>query len=95
MYCLDRLEEPSPELYKSQAELAKHYDGSISYRRVDVQDASDLDKVISEIAAKHSRMDGLIAAAGVQNVVPALDYPPEKIGEVSTFALPQNLARFD
>lgn len=28
-------------------------------------------------------MDGLIAAAGVQNVVPALEYPPEKIGEVS------------
>ncbi|KAK5072459.1 hypothetical protein LTR64_005070 [Lithohypha guttulata] len=27
-------------------------------------------------------MDGLIAAAGIQNVVPALDYPPEKIPEV-------------
>ena len=28
-------------------------------------------------------MDGLIAAAGVQLVVPALEYPVEKIGEVS------------
>lgn len=27
-------------------------------------------------------MDGLIAAAGVQNVTPALDYPPDKITEV-------------
>ena len=43
----------------------------------------DLDNVISEIAAKYGRMDGLIAAAGVQNVTPALEYPPHKITEVS------------
>lgn len=48
-----------------------------------MQDANDLDNVIAEIAAKYSRMDGLIAAAGVQNVQPALEYPPGKIGEVS------------
>ena len=47
-----------------------------------MSDAENLDKVISEIASEHSRMDGLIAAAGVQNVMPALDYPPDKITEV-------------
>jgi NADP-dependent 3-hydroxy acid dehydrogenase YdfG len=64
--------------------LAKKFEGSIHYKQVDVQDAKDLDKVVGEIASEYSRMDGLIAAAGVQNVTPALDYPPEKIGEVST-----------
>lgn len=82
MYCLDRLEEPSTEFYIAKDSLARHFDGSIEYRRVDVTDARDLDAVIAEIAAEHSRLDGLIAGAGVQNVTPALDYPPEKIGEV-------------
>ena len=84
MYCLDRLPEPSPEFYKSKDNLARYFKGSIDYRRVDVQDASNLDEVVGEIAGEHSRLDGLIAAAGVQNVTPALDYPPHKIQEVST-----------
>lgn len=37
---------------------------------------------MSEIADQYSRLDGLIAAAGVQNVTPALDYPPHKITEM-------------
>lgn len=61
----------------------KHFNGIIDYRRVDVTDPVGLDNVIAEVASKHSRLDGLIAGAGVQNVTPALDYPPEKIGEVS------------
>jgi NAD(P)-dependent dehydrogenase (short-subunit alcohol dehydrogenase family) len=82
VYCLDRLEEPSKEFFQSKDELTKHFEGTIDYRRVDVTDAADLENVIAEVASKHSRMDGLIAGAGVQNVTPALDYPPEKIGEV-------------
>jgi hypothetical protein len=38
---------------------------------------------VAEIAQQHQRLDGLIAAAGVQYVSPALEYPSEKIGEVS------------
>jgi NAD(P)-dependent dehydrogenase (short-subunit alcohol dehydrogenase family) len=82
VYCLDRAEKPSKEFRQSQDELTKNFEGSIDYRRVDVTDATNLDNVIAEIASKHSRLDGLIAGAGVQNVTPALDYPPEKIGEV-------------
>ena len=48
-----------------------------------MQNVDNLNNVIAEIAAKHQRMDGLIAAAGVQMVVPALEYPPDKISEVS------------
>ena len=82
MYCLDRQPKPSEQFHEVKKCLAPHFEGSLAYRRVDVQDAGDLDSVMDEIAGKHSRMDGLIAAAGVQNVTPALEYPPDKIGEV-------------
>ena len=81
---MDRLDQPPQEFYDAEkGSKDQKFDGSYSYRRVDVQDAANLDKVIGEIAAEHGRMDGLIAAAGVQNVTPALDYPPDKITEVS------------
>lgn len=83
VYCLDRLPEPSPDFYSTRENLAHHFKGTLNYKRVDVQDANNLDEVVSGIAGKHQRMDGLIAAAGVQNVTPALDYPPDKITEVS------------
>ena len=84
MYCLDRLPKPTKEFYETTSNsLANRYEGSLHYKQVDVQDALDLDVAMAEIAEKHSRMDGLIAAAGVQNVTPALDYPPDKITEVS------------
>lgn len=84
VYCVDRLSEPSEEFHETKGCVAGQYEGSLHYRRVDVQDAEDLDKVVSDIAGKYGRMDGLIAAAGVQNVTPALKYPPHKITEVSS-----------
>jgi NADP-dependent 3-hydroxy acid dehydrogenase YdfG len=71
VYCVDRLAEPASEFYET-----------IHYRQVDVQDAAGLDASVAEIAQQHQRLDGLIAAAGVQYVSPALEYPSEKIGEV-------------
>jgi NAD(P)-dependent dehydrogenase (short-subunit alcohol dehydrogenase family) len=49
---------------------------------VDVTDAAELDFVIQKIADENSRLDGLIAAAGVQKVTPALEYPPDAIMEM-------------
>ncbi|KAK0258120.1 hypothetical protein LTS09_006860 [Friedmanniomyces endolithicus] len=43
------------------------------------RNAEQVDSVIAEIAAEHSRLDGLIAAAGIQYVKPALEYPPDRI----------------
>lgn len=34
---------------------------------------------MASIAAEHSRLDGLIAAAGVQQLLPAIEYTPEEI----------------
>ncbi len=47
---------------------------SLSYRRIDVRDVEQLNKIVEEIASKHGRLDGLIAAAGIQQETPALEY---------------------
>lgn len=82
MYCLDRLAAPVDEFHEAKDHLAKAFGGSLYYDRVDVTDAADLDYVIQKIAGQNSRLDGLVAAAGVQKVTPALDYPPEAIMEM-------------
>lgn len=82
MYCLDRLAEPDKEFVIVKDRLGPQYGGSLNYDRVDVREAGNLDRVISEVASKYQRLDGLIAAAGVQNVQPALDHTPEKIMEM-------------
>ncbi|KAJ9617042.1 hypothetical protein H2200_000763 [Cladophialophora chaetospira] len=82
VYCLDRLPEPDQEFYTVQERLGPKYGGSLKYDRVDVSEAANLDRIIGDIATAHGRLDGLIAAAGVQNVTPALEYPPEKIDEM-------------
>ena len=81
VYCVDRLAEPSPDFFETEKRVGQ-FGGSIHYRQVDVQDAAGLDASIANIAAKHQRLGGLIAAAGVQYVSSAVDYPSEKIGEV-------------
>jgi NAD(P)-dependent dehydrogenase (short-subunit alcohol dehydrogenase family) len=79
---LDRLSEPVDEFRDSQERLAKLYGGTLDYHQVDVRDAQELDQVIAKIADENKRLDGLIAAAGVQKVTPALEYPPEAINEM-------------
>lgn len=46
----------------------------LEYRRIDVRDTELLNGVIEEIATREGRMDGLVAAAGIQQETPALEY---------------------
>jgi NAD(P)-dependent dehydrogenase (short-subunit alcohol dehydrogenase family) len=47
---------------------------SLQYRNIDVRETDQLNKVIEEIANTHGRLDGLIAAAGIQQETSALAY---------------------
>ena len=47
------------------------------YRQIDVRDVPGLNKVVADIADKHGRLDGLVAAAGIQQETSALDYTAE------------------
>ena len=74
MYALDRLEEPSEDFGRIQERAKSELGTSLEYRRIDVRDVEGLNKIVSEIADKHGRLDGLIAAAGIQQETSALEY---------------------
>ena len=50
---------------------------ALHYRRVDVRDVADMNGIIEKIASEHGRLDGLIAAAGINKETPALDFTAE------------------
>ncbi|TVY85570.1 D-arabinitol 2-dehydrogenase [ribulose-forming] [Lachnellula suecica] len=74
VYALDRLEEPSPDFGRVQKRAEEELGTSLHYRRIDVRDVDQMNTIVEEIATKHGRLDGLIAAAGIQQETPALDY---------------------
>ena len=71
---LDRLPEPSPDFYRVQKRAAEELGTTLLYRQIDVRDEDLLQDVVAKIGDEHGRMDGLIAAAGIQQETPALEY---------------------
>lgn len=74
VYALDRLGEPSPDFYRVQRRAAQELGNSIHFKQIDVRDVEGLNKVVKEIGDEKGRLDGLIAAAGIQQETPALEY---------------------
>lgn len=77
VHVLDRQPEPSAgSAYQRVARRARDELGTaIFYHQVDVRTGVDsLNSIVEGIAEKHGRLDGLIAAAGIQQETPALDY---------------------
>ncbi|KAI9805318.1 MAG: hypothetical protein M1833_005771 [Piccolia ochrophora] len=79
VHCLDRLAEPHDDFYAARERADPSFGGSIHYAQVDVRDTKNLDEIMGGIASRHSRLDGLIAAAGVQQVTAAVDYTVEDV----------------
>ena len=77
VYALDRAPEPSADFYRVQKRAREELGTTFSYRQIDVRDVEGLNKIVGEIGTKHGRMDGLIAAAGIQQETSALDYTAE------------------
>lgn len=74
VYALDRLPEPSPDFYRVQKRAAEELGTTFYYRQIDVRDVDGLNKVVEQIGEAHGRLDGLIAAAGIQQETTALEY---------------------
>ncbi|KAJ0421588.1 hypothetical protein BJY00DRAFT_107131 [Aspergillus carlsbadensis] len=74
VYALDRLEEPSPEFFNIQKRAKEELGTDFQYRRIDVRDTELLHSTVEAIANAEGRMDGLVAAAGIQQETPALEY---------------------
>ncbi|KAL4962094.1 putative short chain dehydrogenase [Aspergillus stella-maris] len=74
VYALDRLEEPCPEFTTIQKRAREELGTDFHYRRIDVRDTELLHSTIEAIANAEGRLDGLVAAAGIQQETPALEY---------------------
>lgn len=83
VYALDRL--PSPESdpespFSIVSKRAREELGSsLAYYQADVRDVPALNSIIETIATENGRLDGLIAAAGINHETPALDYPVKDV----------------
>lgn len=77
--CLDILDEPAAEEWAAIEKTAKAANLLLSYRRVDITDEENLSKVLDEVAAEGcaagSPFYGAIACAGIQQKIPAVEYP--------------------
>jgi NAD(P)-dependent dehydrogenase (short-subunit alcohol dehydrogenase family) len=71
------LTEPSPDFHVIAERAKKELGTSLHYRQVDVRDVPALNKIVEDIGAQEGRLDGLIAAAGIQQETPALEYTAE------------------
>merc|ERR1711939_112717 len=71
---LDRLPEPSPDFYREQQRAAEELGNTLHYRQIDVRDVPQLNEIIRSISETHGHLDGLVAAAGIQQETSALDY---------------------
>jgi len=77
VYALDILPEPSADFTRIQKQAAEELGTNLYYRQIDVRDNKALNDEIGQIADAEGRMDGLIAAAGIQKETPALEYTQE------------------
>ncbi|EAW14432.1 putative short chain dehydrogenase/oxidoreductase [Aspergillus clavatus NRRL 1] len=82
VYCLDRLESPHPEFEIARSKAEKDYGGSLDYRRIDVRDEPQVEDVFAQIASQNQRLDGLIAAAGINHLQSALEHSQSALNEV-------------
>lgn len=82
VYALDRLPEPSEEFHEVQKRAKLSLNSKFEYRQIDVRNVSGLNVVIDDIAASEGHIDGLIAAAGIQQETPAMEYTAEDMNKM-------------
>ncbi|KAI1103950.1 NAD(P)-binding protein [Jackrogersella minutella] len=82
VYCLDCQDQPDEHWAEAKSRVVPEWGGSLHYRQQDVLNTPHLDKTIMEIADDNGRLDGVIAAAGIQQVTPAVEYDPDDVDKM-------------
>lgn len=92
VYALDRLppEQQSPDFTSIQKLAKKDFGTQLHYRQIDVRKVDELNNIVRSIAEETGRMDGLIAAAGIQQETPAIDYTLEDANRMYEVSFPQS-----
>ena len=101
--CLDILPEPAADKWAALQKTAKASGLGLSYRRLDVTDEEALahvfDDIDAEAAALGAPLYGCIACAGIQQKVPAIEYPQadferiQRVNVTGTFLTAKHTAR--
>jgi hypothetical protein len=77
--CLDILETPSADEWAKLTKLAKSIGVTATYYRCDVTDEALMESVLESVAVDAETLGapfwGAIACAGIQQQIPAIDYP--------------------
>ncbi|PTU24853.1 hypothetical protein P175DRAFT_0471388 [Aspergillus ochraceoroseus IBT 24754] len=83
VYCVDRLETPHADFLAAKEHSETNYGGSsLHYHRVDVRNEQEVNALFGLIAAQNARLDGLIAAAGINHLQSALEHSQTALKEV-------------
>lgn len=79
VHVIDRLPPPTTtsDFARVEARARDELGTTLVYHNLDVRDSVSLNDAVGAIAARHGRLDGLIAAAGIQQETPALEYSAE------------------
>ncbi|KAK6065158.1 short chain dehydrogenase [Seiridium cupressi] len=80
VHVFDRQPQPGPgSKYERVAKRATgELETTLTYHQIDVRTGvNEINKITEQIAEQHGHIDGLIAAAGIQQETPALDYTAE------------------
>ncbi|RWA06378.1 hypothetical protein EKO27_g8716 [Xylaria grammica] len=101
--CLDVLKAPSAAEWAALEKTAKQLNRHLSYHECDIADEPMLEKIMGEIdrdAEKEgAQFYGVVACAGVQQRIPAVDYPQadfdriQRINVTGTFLTAKHTAR--
>ncbi|KAH8176900.1 enoyl-(Acyl carrier protein) reductase domain-containing protein [Sarocladium implicatum] len=79
VHCLDCAEKPSEKWLEARSRVVPEWGGALRYSQVDVTDTDNLNHVIGSIANEGNGIHGVIAAAGIQQLTPAVDYTAEDV----------------
>lgn len=79
---MDRLEQPGADFLAAKNQAENEYGGLLEYVQIDVRNHKEVENIFAMIAAQHERLDGLIAAAGINHLQSALDYDRAALDDV-------------
>ena len=79
VHVIDILPPPTPDsdFTKVANRATSEFGSRLEYHHLDVRDVEKLNATIQAVVDKEGRIDGLIAAAGIQQETPALEYSLE------------------
>lgn len=75
-------EKPDQEWYEALARVVPEWGGSIFYCQQDVRNTQHLQRRVEQIADDNSLLDGVVTAAGIVQLTPAIEYKAEDVSDM-------------